>query len=164
LVLPLRPVEEPAVLRRLAQAREERRGREALLVRRGRQAPRSARYVQRDPSLLKAATQLIGGEIVAEGTMAFHFERPAGFRHESGQNALFTLAGESRTFSIASAPYEAHLTVATRMRDSVFKRTLKTAQPGLKIEIDGPDGIMTLHEDAARPAVFLAGGIGITPF
>ena len=96
--------------------------------------------------------------------MAFHFERPAGFRHESGQNALFTLAGESRTFSIASAPYEAHLTVATRMRDSVFKRTLKAAQPGLKIEIDGPDGIMTLHEDAARPAVFLAGGIGITPF
>ena len=85
--------------------------------------------------------------------MAFHFERPAGFRHEPGQNALFTLAGESRTFSIASAPYEAHLTVATRMRDSVFKRTLKTAQPGLKIEIDGPDGIMTLHEDAARPAV-----------
>jgi ferredoxin-NADP reductase len=96
--------------------------------------------------------------------MAFHFARPAGFTHQPGQNALFTLVGESRTFSIASAPHEAKLTVATRMRESAFKRTLKTAQPGLKIEIDGPAGLMTLHEDAARPAVFLAGGIGITPF
>jgi ferredoxin-NADP reductase len=96
--------------------------------------------------------------------MAFHFERPPGFEHESGQNALFTLAGDSRTFSIASAPHDPHLTVATRMRDSAFKRTLKTAQSGLKVEVDGPAGMMVLHEDAARPAVFLAGGIGITPF
>ena len=98
--------------------------------------------------------------------MAFHFDRPAGFAHEAGQNALFTLpgGGDSRTFTIASAPHDPHLTVATRMRDSAFKRTLKTAQPGMKIEIDGPAGLMVLHEDATRPAVFLAGGIGITPF
>jgi ferredoxin-NADP reductase len=96
--------------------------------------------------------------------MAFHFERPPGFAHLAGQNALFKLAGESRTFSIASAPHEPHLTVATRMRDSAFKRTLREAAPGLKVEIDGPAGMMVLHDDAARPAVFLAGGIGITPF
>jgi ferredoxin-NADP reductase len=30
--------------------------------------------------------------------------------------------------------------------------------------MDGPGGLMVLHEDASRPAVFLAGGIGITPF
>jgi len=110
--------------------------------------------------------RLLGRETVAEGTMAFHFERPSGFVHQAGQNALFRLAGveESRTFSIASAPHEPQLTVATRMRDSAFKRVLKNAQPGLQAEIDGPAGLMTLHEDAARPAVFLAGGIGITPF
>ena len=98
--------------------------------------------------------------------MAFHFERPAGFAHQAGQNALFSLAGssESRTFTIASAPHEPQLTVATRMRDSAFKRALGSAAPGLAVGIDGPAGLMVLHEDERRPAVFLAGGIGITPF
>jgi len=108
--------------------------------------------------------RLLARETVAEGTMAFHFEKPPGFVHQAGQNALFKLGTESRTFSIASAPHEPDLMVATRMRDSAFKRVLKTAQPGLEIEIDGPAGLMVLHDDAARPAVFLAGGIGITPF
>ena len=71
---------------------------------------------------------------------------------------------ENRTFSIASAPHEPRLTVATRMRDSAFKRALGRAEPGQRATIDGPAGLMVLHEDAARPAVFLAGGIGITPF
>ena len=111
-------------------------------------------------------SRLLGHETVAEGTMAFHFAKPPGFRHEAGQNALFRIAGveESRTFSIASAPHEPQLTIATRMRDSAFKRKLRSAEPGLEVEIDGPAGVMVLHEDVARPAVFLAGGIGITPF
>jgi ferredoxin-NADP reductase len=50
------------------------------------------------------------------------------------------------------------------MRDSAFKRVLKAAKPGLRLKIEGPDGAMTLHDDRSRPAVFLAGGIGITPF
>ena len=111
-------------------------------------------------------SRLLGRETVAEGTMAFHFARPPGFRHQAGQNALFRIAGveESRTFSIASAPHEPQLTIATRMRDSAFKRQLKSAAPGFEVEIDGPAGLMVLHDDVARPAVFLAGGIGITPF
>jgi len=112
----------------------------------------------------EVAVRLLARETVAEGTMAFHFERPSGFVHQAGQNALFKLGEESRTFSIASAPHEPDLMIATRMRDSAFKRVLKTAQLGLEIEVDGPAGLMVLDEDAARPAVFLAGGIGITPF
>jgi ferredoxin-NADP reductase len=73
-------------------------------------------------------------------------------------------AGPSRAFTIASAPHERELMIATRMRDSAFKRFLGTAQPGTKLEMEGPLGVMVLHEDASRPAVFLAGGIGITPF
>ena len=96
--------------------------------------------------------------------MAFHFQRPPGFAHQAGQNVLFTLGNESRTLSIASAPHEPQLTVATRMRDSAFKNALKSATGGLRLQIDGPAGLMVLHEDATRPAVFLAGGIGITPF
>jgi ferredoxin-NADP reductase len=116
--------------------------------------------------------RLVGREPVAEGTMAFRFERPAGFAFAAGQNVLMTLIdppendaqGPSRTFTLASAPHEPDLMIATRMRDSAFKRVLKSAPLGAPVEIDGPNGVMVLHEDAARPAVFLAGGIGITPF
>ena len=117
-------------------------------------------------------TALRRRETVAEGTMAFHFDKPAGFAHQAGQNAVFVLVdppetdaqGPGRTFTIASAPHEPALMVATHMRDTAFKRVLKSAAPGMAVRIDGPSGAMVLHEDAARPAVFLAGGIGVTPF
>jgi ferredoxin-NADP reductase len=117
-------------------------------------------------------TVLLRRESVAEGTVAFYFEKPAGFAHQAGQNAVFTLIdppetdsqGPSRTFSIASAPQEPELMVATRMRDTAFKRVLKSAALGTSVRLDGPNGVMVLHDDAARPAVFLAGGIGVTPF
>jgi ferredoxin-NADP reductase len=111
-------------------------------------------------------------EAVAEGTMAFYSSKPPGFQHRAGQSLLMTLVdppetdgeGNARTFTIASAPHEAELMIATRMRDTAFKRVLKTAPIGWVVKIDGPNGEMVLHDDPARPAVFLAGGIGITPF
>jgi ferredoxin-NADP reductase len=116
--------------------------------------------------------KLIRREEVAEGTIAFFFEKPEGFQFRAGQFLRFSLIdppetdeeGNSRTFSVASAPHEADLMIATRMRDTAFKRVLKSTPLGSEIEIKGPYGKMTLHEDAARPAVFLTGGIGITPF
>jgi ferredoxin-NADP reductase len=116
--------------------------------------------------------RLIARTPVAEGTMAFHFERPAGFDYQAGQNVLMTLIdpaeddeqGPSRAFTLASAPHERELVVATRMRPTAFKRVLKSMPIGTPVEIDGPNGVMVLHEEPARPAVFLAGGIGITPF
>jgi ferredoxin-NADP reductase len=111
-------------------------------------------------------------EELAEGTMAFRFEKPAGFSFKAGQSASFTLIDPPaepnsvrRTFSLASAPFEPELMVATRMREgSHFKRALKALPPGAKVRLSGPLGDMTLHEDATRPAAFIAGGIGITPF
>jgi len=105
-------------------------------------------------------------EQVAEGTFAFYFDKPAGFSHQAGQNALLTLpdGSEGHTFTIASAPHERDLMFATRMRDSAYKRALAAAPIGSKFKLDGPAGVMVLHEDEKRPAVFLAGGIGITPF
>lgn len=111
-------------------------------------------------------------EEVAEGTMAFYFQKPAGFEFRAGQFCNFTLLdppetdaeGNLRSFSIASAPLEEDLMIATRMRDSAFKRVLKRTPLEIEVELDGPFGSFTLQADAARPAVFLAGGIGITPF
>jgi ferredoxin-NADP reductase len=98
--------------------------------------------------------------------MAFYFGRPRGFLFQAGQNILLTPGEgwENHTFTIASAPHEPELMIATRMRESAFKVRLQAMEPGEAVTIDGPDGAMVLHADASRPAVFIAGGIGITPF
>jgi ferredoxin-NADP reductase len=116
--------------------------------------------------------QLRRRELVAEQTMAFYFEKPQGFQFKPGQTLDLTLIepqetdaeGNTRTFSIASTPQDADLCVATRMRSSAFKRVLASAPLGTSVEADGPMGSFTLHHNATKPAVFLAGGIGITPF
>ncbi|MHB1086094.1 MAG: ferredoxin--NADP reductase [Thiobacillus sp.] len=103
--------------------------------------------------------------------MAFHFEKPEAFVYKAGQFADFTLIdptetdaeGNTRTFSLTSAPYEHDLIFTTRMRDTAFKRALKTMEPGTEVTLDAPHGSFTLHNKASIPAVFLTGGIGVTP-
>ncbi|MEP6776514.1 MAG: FAD-dependent oxidoreductase, partial [Chloroflexota bacterium] len=110
-------------------------------------------------------------EDVADGTMAFHFEKPQGFLYRAGQFGDFTLIdppetdaeGATRGFSLASAPCEKDLKIATRMRDTAFKRVLKKLPYGTQLKLDAPYGSFTLHTNSAIPAVFLTGGIGITP-
>jgi ferredoxin-NADP reductase len=109
-------------------------------------------------------------EDVADGTMAFHFEKSEGFLYKAGQFADFTLInppetdaeGNTRGFSLASAPYEKDLEIATRMRDTAFKQALKGLPYGTQLKLDAPYGSFTLHKNAAITAVFLTGGIGIT--
>jgi ferredoxin-NADP reductase len=111
-------------------------------------------------------------ENLAEGTMGFYFAKPEGFQFKPGQYLDVALLdppetdaeGNIRSFSIASAPEDDHLLVATRMRDTAFKRVLRSAGPDLEVKMEGPMGSFTLHNNSAKPAVFLAGGIGITPF
>ena len=111
-------------------------------------------------------------EEVAEGTMAFHFAKPTEFQFRAGQALDMTLLappetdaeGNTRAFSIASAPFDGDLMIATRMRDTAFKRVLGKAALGVEVKIEGPSGSFTLHRKAEKSAVFLAGGIGITPF
>src|SRR4051794_33239865 len=115
--------------------------------------------------------KLRGRREIASGTMAFHFEKPEGFSYKAGQFGDFTLAnppetdaeGNTRGFSFASAPYEGDLMVATRMRDTAFKRVLMTMEVGAELALDAPYGSLTLHDDSRIPAVFLSGGIGVTP-
>ena len=116
--------------------------------------------------------KLLSRTSVAERTIAFHFAKPPGYSFKAGQAADLTLLnppetdseGNIRTFSIASPPFEGQLTVATRMRDTAFKRSLKAVPIGTEINIASPTGSFTLHKNSNKPAVFLAGGIGITPF
>jgi ferredoxin-NADP reductase len=116
-------------------------------------------------------TTLLRKEEIANGTMAFHFEKPEGFVFKAGQFGDFTLIdpietdaeGNIRGFSLASAPYESDLMFATRMRDTAFKRVIKTMKIGTEVSLDAPYGSFTLHNNSRIPAVFLTGGIGVTP-
>jgi len=117
-------------------------------------------------------TQLVNRHEVAERTIAFEFTKPAGWTFKAGQFIDMTLVsppetdaeGDKRGFSIASAPEEPTLMVASRMRDTAFKRDLQKVPLGTMVTIEGPFGSLTLHNNPARAAVILAGGIGITPF
>jgi len=124
------------------------------------------------PAAPAKLSKLISRDEVAERTTAFRFEKPSNWTFKAGQFLDMTLLdppetdaeGNSRAFSIASAPHEETLMVATRMRDTAFKRVLQTMPPGSAVRIEGPSGGLTLHNNVRRTAVLLAGGIGITPF
>jgi ferredoxin-NADP reductase len=116
-------------------------------------------------------TRLKRKQEVAYGTMAFFFEKPEGFSYKAGQFADYTLInpsetdaeGNTRGFSLMSAPYEDDLALATRMRDTAFKRVLRAMDVGTELTLDAPYGSFTLHNNTSIPAVFLTGGIGVTP-
>ena len=115
--------------------------------------------------------RLPGREDVADGTLAFHFEKPEGFLYEAEQFADWTLIdpphtdveGNTRGFSLASAPYEQDLRSATRRRETACKRELKHLSDGTQLKLEAPYGSFTLHATTAIPAVFLIGGGGSTP-
>lgn len=108
---------------------------------------------------------------IAEGTLAVWFRPERSVHFMAGQFGDFTLVdppyrdekGNTRTFSFANSPNNDLILVATRMRDSAFKRSLATLSIGAPVQLNGPMGTFTLHKDTGRPAVFLTGGIGITP-
>ncbi|HUC96783.1 MAG TPA: FAD-dependent oxidoreductase [Candidatus Saccharimonadales bacterium] len=115
--------------------------------------------------------KLLKKETVAKDTMTFYWEKPTDFEYTAGQNGDFTLIdppetddeGNKRTFSFVSTPSNENLITTTRMRGSAFKRSLKNLPVGTIVKLDGPYGDFILHKNQAKPAVFLIGGIGITP-
>jgi ferredoxin-NADP reductase len=120
---------------------------------------------------MRTLVTLVRTETIARDTTAFHFSRPAGFAFRAGQFADFTLVdppetdglGNTRGFSLANAPYESDLIAATRIRDTAFKRVLSRLPVGTEVELDAPYGDFRLHRTPSTPAVFIIGGIGVTP-
>jgi ferredoxin-NADP reductase len=89
----------------------------------------------------------------------------------AGQFAFFDIGGvyndpkgPIRHFTISSSPTENFIMLSTRIRDSPYKKRLSALEIGSKVKVRGPQGHFVLHEDYSKPAVFLSGGIGVTPF
>ncbi len=73
--------------------------------------------------------------------------------------------GLRRHISVVTSPTERGvLGLATRVRDSAFKRTLEELEIGAAVDVEPPKGTFVLPDDTDRPYVFVAGGIGITVF
>ncbi|MGH9856530.1 MAG: ferredoxin--NADP reductase, partial [Acidobacteriota bacterium] len=74
--------------------------------------------------------------------------------------------GSDRWFTVASAPYEKAVMVTTRLTEktgSTFKQALRALEVGKSIEISYVEGDFVI-DDPEQQYVFIAGGIGITPF
>jgi ferredoxin-NADP reductase len=116
---------------------------------------------------------LMDRQRIARDTMAFWLDtNGTSYEFRAGQHADFVLmhpsveheGANSRTFSLANSPRDKGLVmIALRMRQTGFKTALKAAALGTKFKVSRPRGSFTLHKDFTRPAVFLAGGIGIVP-
>lgn len=114
--------------------------------------------------------RLVRKEVVAKDTMAFYFEKPEGFHFKAGQYADYILVnppqtdgeGDVRSFTLACAPCEDKLCFVTRMCDTAFKRVMEAMEIGTEVKLDGPSGNLFLKQ-SPQPAVFVTGGIGVTP-
>jgi ferredoxin-NADP reductase len=102
--------------------------------------------------------------------MTFRFStQGTGFRYLSNQAVRLSLPGvadpwgPARAFSLSSSPSEAgFISVTCKISDTPFKQALALLRPGETAEVYGPLGQFLF--DRKRPSVFIAGGIGITPF
>lgn len=107
------------------------------------------------------------------GVMSFWWEMETPITWKPGQFLRYKLLhdnpdgrGVNRFFTIASAPHEGKIRLTTRLAGescSSFKKSLVNLPEGTEIEVTGPSGDFTI-EDPNLEYVFIAGGIGITPF
>ena len=91
--------------------------------------------------------------------------------YTAGQYAFFDIGGVHndsrgpiRHFTISSSPTEDFVMITTRIRDTPYKKRLSLLEEDTIVKVRGPQGKFVLHEDYSKPAVFLSGGIGVTPF
>lgn len=126
-----------------------------------------------DYSMATFSLTFLKKEKVSADAYSFFFDRKeTQFSFLPGQYIRMTLdiknpdeRGNPRFFTIASSPTEEdYVMITTRVIKSAFKKTLLDLVPGTKVKLDGPFGNFVLNEEDKNPRIFLAGGIGITPF
>ena len=110
-------------------------------------------------------TTVVSSRRLTATTHDIEVKKPAGFSFRPVQ---FTFLGlktdrglDVRPMSLASSPTRPNLEYGVRLSESAFKHAFVALQPGDSVVLQGPFGHFVLEEK--RPAVLLAGGIGITP-
>jgi len=115
------------------------------------------------PRAFKA--QVVSSQSLTSSTHAIQVEKSKAFSFRPTQYTFLQLRTEdgpdARPMSLATSPTRPHLEYAVRLSDSSYKRAFAALRPGDEVLVFGPIGDFVLHE--TRPAILVAGGIGITP-
>jgi ferredoxin-NADP reductase len=110
-------------------------------------------------------TTIVASRRLTPQTHGIMVKKPVGFSFLPTQFTFLSLKTDGgwdvRPMSIATSTTRPNLEYAVRVGDSPFKRAFASLRPGDTVALQGPFGHFVLDED--RPAVLLAGGIGITP-
>lgn len=117
-------------------------------------------------------THLIDKRTVAHETVSIRVERPSGFEFSAGQYVDLAVRelpfqddlGPVRSLTIASAPEDDELEFVMRLRDTAFKHAISMLEPGMELILEGPYDDLGFEARPGRELVFLAAGVGITPF
>lgn len=118
--------------------------------------------------------KLIKKQDEASGTKSFFWEPEKPVTYLPGQYFYYTIPtlkypdprGTTRHFTLSSSPTEGNiLRLTTRVREgSGFKKTMDELPIGSTVDGEGPNGIFTFDEKITGQQIFIAGGIGITPY
>lgn len=100
--------------------------------------------------------------------LSFFFEPKIALKWQAGQYLNLTMPGvppatADRLFTIASAPHERLLQFTTIIGKSSFKKALSNLHPGDVITADQLGGDFVWQDDGHKK-LFIAGGIGVTPY
>lgn len=121
----------------------------------------------------KFTLPFIKKEQVAKDTFSFFFDRSKfEFEYVPGQYIRMILPndhpddrGTSRFFTVASSPHLTdHIMITTKVIQSTFKYSLHDLTPGTEIQFYGPLGSFVLDVNEKAQHIYLAGGIGLTPY
>jgi ferredoxin-NADP reductase len=111
----------------------------------------------------------------ADNIRTFYFKPEQPVQHTAGQYTELHLPhknpddrGTKRWFTLSSSPEDEFLTITTKYagddKSSSFKKALFRLAPGTDLELAEPMGDFVLPKLIQTPLIFVAGGIGITPF
>jgi glycine betaine catabolism B len=112
-------------------------------------------------------------EFIAKDIYSFYFKPESPIKFVAGQFIELYLPhkqpderGIKRWFTVSSAPEEPLISITTKIikNNSSFKKTLDCLSAGDKVKMASPMGDFVLPKDVAAPLLFVAGGIGCTPF
>lgn len=115
-----------------------------------------------------------GSKPEAANITTFYFKPERPVHYTAGQFIELSLPhkhpddrGSKRWFTLSSSPTEEHLSITTKFTDpngSSFKQALRQLEVGTELTMADPMGDFVLPKLLQTPLIFVAGGIGITPF
>ncbi|MBX4187103.1 MAG: RnfABCDGE type electron transport complex subunit D [Candidatus Doudnabacteria bacterium] len=110
---------------------------------------------------------------IASSVVHFNFQPSRSLVYQPGQYMDWTLdpqhsdtRGNRRYFTIASSPTEQDVMLGVKFyeKPSTFKQKLRALEVGRVVMSGQVAGDFTLPKDKTQKLIFIAGGIGITPF